>query len=75
MDSRIQVAKIFTRYTSEQRANHAASHRLGYRQKQRLGDSFWTNNVTNVAYETRKAAIAAAQRYYAEVDAAQQRAA
>jgi hypothetical protein len=40
-----------------------ASHRLGFRQKQSIGESFWTHPaVPGIAFRTRKAALQAAAR-------------
>jgi len=51
----------FAQYTSEQRANHAASHRLGFRQKERVGHAFWTHPLRpGVCFPTRAAALRAA---------------
>jgi hypothetical protein len=52
--------KIFQRYTSEQRASHAASHRLGHVQKHRVGEFFWyVPSIPDIAFATRKAALRA----------------
>lgn len=67
-DPRIKATKVFQKFTSEQRAIHAASHRLGYRQRQAVGESFWVNGIDSIAHKTRKAAIHAAERYYAHLD-------
>jgi hypothetical protein len=51
----------FVQYSSETRANHAASHRLGYRQKQAIGMTFWTHpDRPGVCFPTRKQAALAA---------------
>lgn len=51
-------AKLFQRYTSEQRANHAASHRLHPNQKHSVGEFFWTHPwFPHIAFDTRKQAI------------------
>jgi hypothetical protein len=50
--------KHFQPYTSEQRADRAASHRLHYRQKQSAGEVFWTHPaVPGIAFPTRIAAL------------------
>jgi hypothetical protein len=54
--SKPTVSKVFQRYTHEQRADMAASHRLGYLQRQAVGCFFWVNGRDNIAYETGKAA-------------------
>lgn len=38
-----RVTRVFTRYTAEQRANAAASHRSGHRQRQAVGSYHWTH--------------------------------
>jgi hypothetical protein len=56
----IVVTRHFQPYTSDQRSNHAASHRLGHQQRRAIGEAFWTSAaVPGVAFKTRKAAIAA----------------
>lgn len=56
-----KVVRCFQQFTSEQRANHAASHRLGHRQRQSLGHFFYTHPaVPNRAFDTRKRAALAA---------------
>lgn len=51
------------RYTSDQRAGMAASHRLGHRQRSSMGEFFWTHEfVPGVAFTTRKQALQAALR-------------
>lgn len=57
-DSRVH--RHFQRYTPEQRADHAASGRLGYRQRDSFGEFFWTHDsVPGIAFPTRKAAVEA----------------
>jgi hypothetical protein len=52
-----RCVRNFQPYTSEQRANHAASFRLGFRKRQSVGEIFWTHPaVPNIAFPTRKAA-------------------
>lgn len=56
-----RVVRNFQPYTSEQRANHAASHRLGYRERQAVGRFFYTHPaIPNRAFDTRRAAAQAA---------------
>ena len=58
-----KVTKILQLYTSEQRASHAASHRLHHRQRESIGEQFWTrddHHGQGVAYRTREAALRAA---------------
>lgn len=51
----------FQRYTTDQRANLASSHRVGFRQRQAVGEVFWTHPLCpNVCYPTRAAARRAA---------------
>lgn len=57
-----RAVKHFHRYTSEQRADMRASHRLGFRQRDSIGEAFWTHVlVPGIGFRTRKAAEAAAQ--------------
>lgn len=58
---RKRVVRCFNRYSSEQRANHAASFRLGHRQREAVGEFFYTHpDVPGRAFPTRKAAAMAA---------------
>lgn len=55
------VIRNFQAYTSEQRANHAASFRLGRQQRKAVGEFFYTHpNVPGKAFDTRKMAALAA---------------
>lgn len=57
------VVRHFQRYTSEQRAAHAASHRMGIRQREQVGEFFYTHSaVPGLAFSTRAAAVRAASR-------------
>jgi hypothetical protein len=40
---RARVVRHFQRYTAEQRTTHAASHRLGHRQRTAIGEHFYTH--------------------------------
>lgn len=56
-----EVSRHFQRYTSTQRANRAASHRLGPRQRQAVGEHFYTHPaVPGRGYSSRRAAALAA---------------
>lgn len=56
-----EPVKHFQRFTHEERADRASSHRLGFRQRTQLGTSFWTHpKVPGIAFQTRKAALQAA---------------
>lgn len=56
-----RVTRCFQPYGSEARANHAASHRLGHRQRQATGEFFYTHPARpGTAYPTRSAAARAA---------------
>ncbi|MFI6129471.1 hypothetical protein [Micromonospora sp. NPDC051141] len=58
-----RVVRQFQRYTSEQRADRAASHRLGHRQKTALGEHFYTHpGLPGVAFDSRKRAAETAHR-------------
>lgn len=58
---RKRVVRCFHRYDSETRANHAASFRLGHRQREAVGEFFYTHpDIPNRAFPTRKAAAMAA---------------
>ena len=64
------ATRNFQRFSAEQRANMAASHRLGYRQKQAIGEVFWSHEWRpDVAFSTRRAALEAG--YVAYIAAAQ----
>ena len=53
----------FQRYDSYQRADMMSSHRLGHRQKERIGEAFWTHlAVPGLCFPTRKRALDAAAR-------------
>ncbi len=55
------AVRCFQHYTSEQRANHAASHRLGYLQRQAVGEFYWAHpKVSGLAFPTRRRAAEAA---------------
>jgi hypothetical protein len=57
------VVRNFQGYTSNQRADHAASSRLGYQQRKAVGEFFYTHPaVPGVAFATRKQAALAALR-------------
>ena len=50
----------FGQATAEQRANHAASHRLGHRQREAVGEAFYTHpDIPNRAFPSRRAAAEA----------------
>lgn len=56
------VTRCFQRYTSEQRADMASSHRLGHRQREAVGEFFYINSMfPGRAFSTRKAALEAAE--------------
>jgi hypothetical protein len=56
-----RVIRCLHHYTSEQRANHAASHRLGHRQRQAIGEHFYIHpDVAGVCFDTRGQAARAA---------------
>lgn len=51
----------FQRFTPEVRSNMQASHRLGWKQKQAIGEVFWTHPwCSGVAFPTRRRALEAA---------------
>ena len=51
----------FQRYTHTMRADMRASHRLGFRQRERVGEAFWTHPlVPGLAFPTRIRALRAA---------------
>lgn len=53
----------FHRYSSLDRADMMSSHRLGHRQKERMGEAFWTHlAVPGLCFPTRKRALDAAAR-------------
>jgi hypothetical protein len=56
-----RVVRHFSPYTSEQRADRAASHRLGHRQRTSPGEFFYTHpDVPGVGYPRRYLAVWAA---------------
>ena len=56
-----RVTRCFNAYSSEARANHAASHRLGHRQRVSTGDYFYVHPAfPATAFNTRGAAARAA---------------
>lgn len=58
-----KLVRHFQQYSSDVRADRAASFRLGHVQRQAIGEVFWTHpSVPGVAFKTRKAAIQAAAR-------------
>ena len=58
-----QPVRRFQRYTSEQRASHAASHRLSHRQRSAVGEFFWTHpDLPGVAFGSRGEAVRAAEK-------------
>lgn len=57
---RARVVRCFHAYSSETRANHAASFRLGHRQREAVGEFFYTHpDVPNRAFPTRTGAAKA----------------
>jgi hypothetical protein len=58
-----RVVRHLGRYSSEERASRAASHRLGHRQRGAVGEYFYTHpDVPGLAFSTRGAAARAALR-------------
>lgn len=65
-----RVRRIFQGYTSETRAMHAASHRLGHRQRGAVGEYFYVHpERPDVCFPTRKAAVLAGLAAQAEREA------
>lgn len=63
----LQVVRCFQRHSHETRADMASSHRLGYRQRRRVGEFFWvTGLVPGLAFDSRGRAVAAARKALAE---------
>jgi len=60
------AVRNFQPYTHDQRANHAASHRLGHRQRAALGRYFYTHEMVSecIAFDTAKQATQRAYREY-----------
>lgn len=55
-----KVVRMYQPYTSEQRANHAASHRLGHKQRKADGHFFYMHPaIKNRAFDTRTQAAKA----------------
>jgi hypothetical protein len=58
-----KVVRNLQRYTSEQRADRAASHRMGHRQRESTGEYFYSHPaIPGIAYPTRTAAAQEALR-------------
>lgn len=58
---RKRVVRCLHHYSSETRANHAASFRLGHRQRAAIGEYFYTHpDREGIAFPTRKSAALAA---------------
>ena len=56
------ISRVFERYTHDERALLASSHRVGYRQRESKGEFFWvTELVPGIAFPSRGRAIAAAE--------------
>lgn len=56
-----KVVRCFQPYSSDQRANHAASFLLGHRQREAVGHFFYVHpSVPNRAFDTRGQAARAA---------------
>lgn len=56
-----RVVRCFQRHTSEQRADLAASHRTGHRQRESVGEFFYIHpDVDGLAFDTRSGAARAA---------------
>jgi hypothetical protein len=67
------VARHFCRYTSEQRADMAAWHRLGPVQRYAVGHYFWTTEYApGVGFDTRGRAVDKARAALAEIAKRQQ---
>ena len=61
------VERGFQRFSHEQRANHAASHRLGRLQRAAIGETFYTHpRLPGVCFPRRKLAALAALNIVAE---------
>jgi hypothetical protein len=55
-----KVVRMYQPYTSEQRANHAASFRLGYKQRKADGHFFYMHpDIKGRAFDTRTQAAKA----------------
>ena len=60
---RLGITRIFQRFDHNQRADMMTSHRLGYRQRQRIGEFFYvSSHIPGIGFRTRGAAVKAAQR-------------
>ena len=58
-----RVVRCFYSYPSEQRANHAASFRLGSRQRSATGEFFYIHpDLAGICFPRRRAAAEAALR-------------
>jgi hypothetical protein len=53
-----RIVRHWQRYTPEERANRAASHRLGHRQRTALGEFFYTHpDLPGVAFPSPSAVM------------------
>lgn len=58
----LDVVRCFQRYTPEQRANLASSHRTGYRQRKCAGEYYYTTSFSpGIAFPTQGRAVEAAR--------------
>lgn len=56
----VTITRCFERFTSEVRADHAASFRLGPKQRYRMGDFYYVaSSIPDRAFDTRKKAVEA----------------
>lgn len=59
------ATRCFQRYTSEQRADHAASFRLGWRKRQAVGEFYYVHDmVPDIAFPTAKMATTRAYQVF-----------
>lgn len=62
---RFPAARHFQTYTSEARANHAASRRVGHRQREAFGEFYYTHaDCPGVAFDTARAATTRAYELF-----------
>jgi hypothetical protein len=59
------ATRNFQQYTHTQRADMQSSHRLGFRQRESVGEAFWTHPmVPGIAFSTRSRALDRAYENY-----------
>ena len=59
------ATRNFDKFTAEQCANHASSHKMGFRQRQAVGQFFYTHKLCpSIAFDTAQQATERAYEIY-----------